>query len=59
MNEQERKPGETLSDYRLRLGMKCKVCGRDMKPQVDSFTGKLSGFIWSCECTPGISLMIA
>ena len=40
--------------------MKCLVCGKEMKMVKDSRTGKLSKYIWHCDCMPKhLNLMIA
>jgi len=38
---------------------KCHRCGKAMKNQIDSITGKLSKYEWRCECMPkGIILSV-
>lgn len=39
---------------------KCLVCGKSMKPQMDSIQKRISGFIWRCDnCMPeGMELML-
>jgi len=38
----------------------CPICYKKMKPQFDKKLGRVSGFIWRCDCMPkGQVLMLA
>lgn len=34
------------------------ACGREMKPTYDKIAKKVTGYLWTCECTPGLILSI-
>lgn len=36
----------------------CLQCGRDMTPVYDRIAKKVTGYLWECECTPGIFISI-
>lgn len=40
--------------------MRCPNCGKEMIPQVDSITGKVSKYVLHCDCMPeGMNLLLA
>lgn len=63
--------GKKHSDYSKRMmsesrkeGYKrkaqiCLNCGKPMKPVYDEIAKKITGYIWECECSPGVRMMIA
>lgn len=34
------------------------ACGREMKPAYDEIAKKVTGYQWSCECSPNLRLSI-
>lgn len=34
------------------------TCGKQMKPAYDEIAKKITGYLWSCECSPGLTLSI-
>ena len=37
---------------------KCENCGRPLKPKWDKVAKKMTGYLWSCKCSPRLVICI-
>lgn len=49
---------QSVKMNKKKLRPTCLACGKKMKPVKDFIAGKITGYLWSCKCMPGIILSI-